>query len=155
MISIDAKQFSRIKSGFFDRAKVKSFLGAVAAKALNKSAGRIRTFARRSMRRKKNRNVASPPGQPPFAHGGQIRDKIFYAWINEGILRGSLLVGPLKYSKGESPRLNEFGGKVFRSTSKIHGVAKYPPRPFMAPALRYELPNMPEHFRSSAGVSSL
>jgi hypothetical protein len=139
------------KASFFDREPVIAAVGRAKVKTAMRSGGRIRTFAMRSMRRVKDIRKPSKPGRAPNAHVGHLRKLIYFAFERMGYASGSLFIGPVKFAKGEAPGLNEFGGTVVRTNQKTGRVqrATYPKRPFMAPALAYELPNIPDHWKGA------
>jgi hypothetical protein len=161
------------KNFFFDRPAVMRAAGRAKTAALARFAGYVRSVARRSMRRRKG--GTSAPGQPPFAHSGEIRDLLFFAYEPR---TGTFVVGPLGFrTKGgvTVPELHEKGGtrtaykgetitvknpigrdpttgRFFSRGShrvKITGTIKYPARPFMAPALKTSTPKFAESFRGT------
>ena len=104
----------------------------------------------------------SPPGQPPHTWTGFLREDIVYAYDPA---TKKVVVGP--YRQPWLNRLMEYGGvqpmRVWRSklsgrtflfskTPRSHQgleetsetvLARYPPRPFMAPAMRKIQPTLP------------
>jgi hypothetical protein len=81
----------------------------------------VRQAARRSMPRKKG---ISPPGAPPFAHTGGLKNRVLFA---VDPVRGSVTIGAATLRNGERPgALLEHGGQGRRG--------RYRPRPFMQPA---------------------
>lgn len=134
---------------FFDRKIILKYMDAKTARALSRALSHIWTTARTSMRYRKLGRV-SPPGSPPFAHketGALLRKLLYFAYAPRE-KRG--VVGPVAHRRGEAPRLNEFGGQVTRRSRRgvVH-TSTYPARPFMAPALAKELPQLPARWSSS------
>lgn len=83
---------------------------------------------------------SSPAGKPPFAHEKEGLRRIYYSWDSA---KQAEVVGPVLFGKqpaGKSvAQLHEEGG-----TATINGtIGKYPPRPFMRPALAAKLPDLP------------
>lgn len=132
------------KGAFFDSAKVIAAMDRADRKAQSKFGAYVRTRARSSLRRRKK---ASAPGSPP-----SVRSKHPYATL-KNILFGfdvktrSTIVGPVGLKRGKAvvPGLHEFGGTAVR----FGKTARYPARPFMAPALKAEAPKFPNLFRAS------
>jgi hypothetical protein len=128
----------QIKKMFFDRAAVMDKVPPAKRKALSKIGAFIRQRARSRMRKRKK---ASAPGSPPSVHVGKLKDLLYFSYDPQA---ESVVVGPVKYREGEAPNLNEFGGTAqrrhwLRREKKFGGpkyAAKYPSRPFMAPALK-------------------
>ena len=98
----------RMKMLFFDSAAVIRAVDRAKRQSMQHAGGWIRKTARRSI--KKNKTV-SKPGQPPHSHAGQLRGLIFYAYDPGS---ESVVIGPLRFRRGEAPKLLEFGGKVSR-----------------------------------------
>lgn len=98
------------KNFTWDNKAVLKAAGRVKGAALRWTGKDIRSAARKSMRTKKKRQEHSPPGRPPFAHSGGIKNSIHFAWDEN---RQSAVVGPVKY-KGRSAgaKALEFGGTI-------------------------------------------
>ena len=163
----DSKSIAQWKHFFFDRPAVLKAAGRAKTTALSRFGGYIRSAARRSMRRRKGDGV-SPPGEPPFAKSGEIRDLLFFAFDPK---TATVVVGPLGFRSSGVPALHEFGGSVpgdgrtlllknspgrdatgrFVSNGvrrvKLTGTLKYEPRPFMRPALDQSIPKFAQMFR--------
>lgn len=145
MFSLKVDQF---KSNFFDSKKVISALDKASRKALSRFGAFVRTSARSSIRRRKG---TSKPGQPPYAHQGDIK-KILFAY--DPVQRG-VVIGPVRHSgkKGFATKTLEHGGntviekkrkgRVQRQTVHIQA------RPFMAPAFEKNLPKLPGLWQNS------
>lgn len=118
-----------VKRFFFDRKAVVDAMGRATVRALSKAGAFVRTRAKSSMWRRK---AVSSPGQPPSAHTGLLRDRLFFAYDPAN---RTVVVGPERIGSAGPPGLLEFGGS---STLKGKPV-RYRPRPFMAPALDAEL----------------
>jgi len=134
----------RIKSMFFDRAKVVRAADKASRTALSKAGAFIRQSARTSIRPRKG---ISPPGSPPYSHTGDLRRRILFGYDASS---KSVVVGPLRFKKGEAPPLLEFGGtakRVKRGGKKVTAV--YRPRAFMGPALEREAPKLPRMWANS------
>lgn len=140
------------KGNFFDAEKVVKALDKATRKALSKFGAFVRTRSRSSIRR---RNGVSKPGQPPYAHQGDIK-KILFAYDSSA---QSVVIGPIRFNgkRGEAPKTLEHGGPVVierkqkgRVTRKTVQVAA---RPFMAPAFQKELPRLPELWRNQMNRS--
>lgn len=145
-----------VKNLFFDRASVQRAVGPANAKALSKAGAFVRRRARSSMRRRKG---PSAPGQPPSAHSRDAvasLKTILFAYDQRAM---SVVIGPvlLNGSQGSVPALHEFGGVQSirrpargRRPASVR-MARYPKRPYMAPALAAEAPNFPSLWADSVG----
>ncbi|MFO0915298.1 MAG: hypothetical protein U0795_20215 [Pirellulales bacterium] len=98
---------------FLDRPAVRKLLDDATIGPMNRIGGFIRRTARNSMRRKPF-DKHSPPGSPPYAHVGLIKERMAYSYDPR---RGSLVVGPMAINGAPSdtggytvPQLMEFGG---------------------------------------------
>ena len=122
----------KLKSLFFDSPAVINAVNAVTRKALSRAGAFIRTRARSSMRRRKG---AAKPGMPPYVHAGDLKDKLFFSYDP---VRKSVVVGPIRFSKGIADVLEEGGD----STVVRHGKTvkiQVAPHPYMGPALAKEI----------------
>jgi hypothetical protein len=132
---------------FFDRQAVLKKLPPAKRRVLSKLGAFVRRSAQTSM---KYRRGPSKPGQPPSAHrefGALLRKLLFFAYDEKS---ETAVVGPVAHRNAEAPRLNEFGGKAHRKHGRHKGrVVSYPPRPFMAPALKLNEPRMPSEWGNS------
>lgn len=161
---------------FFDRQAVVDQIGAAAATGLGRFGSFVRTRARTSMKKggKSERTHTAQPGQPPRVHAGQLKDLLFFSFDPSTL---SVVVGPVPFKDGKVPRLLEFGGTAkgdgstrylrqaagrdakgkFKSLGRkrvvMDGTLRYRGNPFMGPALRKELPNMPNAWASSIRVT--
>jgi hypothetical protein len=160
----------KAKTFFFDRERVLKDAGAKTVRALSRFGAFVRQRARSSMRKRKR---PSAPGQPPSVHAGGIKRFLFFSWdpIARSVVIGPIKLNMLTmvgggYQSGVAPGVLEFGGSVGitevqesngkwyradlratrRRAGKPHRVrrATYQARPFMGPALRAEIPNMPK-----------
>jgi hypothetical protein len=134
---------AKFKNFFFDRANVIKAMDAGTRQALIRAGSYIKTSARSSMRRRKR---ASAPGQPPSAHVGLLKTLLFFVYDPS---KKTVVVGPVGFKKAEAPNLNEFGGTVTRRVRGKSKQAKYPARPYMAPALAKETPKLPARWSNS------
>lgn len=129
MLVFDVKQAQR---NFLDREAIIKRFAPDFLKSATKVASFIRTAARRSMRRAgKNprKSPPSPPGQPPRARLGYLRDFLFFAF---DLRSNTIVVGPARLGNSKVPGLHEFGGVQLDNGA----LKRYPPRPYMVPALR-------------------
>lgn len=133
----------KIKDMFFDRAAVIDRVGVARVKVLSKIGAFVRRRARSSMRRRKK---ASAPGKPPSVHAGQLKDMLYFGY-DPGT--ESVVVGPVRFAKGEAPALNEYGGQAQRRRFGVVRTVTYPARPFMGPALKAEEPRLASMWQDS------
>ena len=118
---------------FFDSAAVLGAVDKARVRVLSRIGAFIWRREKSSMRRTKK---SAPPGQPPRAHAGQLKDLNFFSY--DASTR-SVVIGPVKFGTGTAPRTLEEGGS---ETIQSHGkrvTAYYRPHPFMRPALEAEL----------------
>ncbi len=93
---------------FFRPDRVMRAIDQASYDALRSGGAMIRKTAQRSMRKVKDPDKASPPGQPPRAHEGRLRRSIVYGYDDTS---ESVVVGPASWmGKAEVPALHEFGG---------------------------------------------
>lgn len=138
-------ELREIKAGFFDTQAVKNAVSAANRKALSKFGAFVRRRAQTSIRKSKK---SAQPGEPPKSHEGSLRRLIFFSL---DLNRLSVIIGPVKFRKGDAPRLLEKGGTTTRPTkTKGMRTLRYRGNPFMAPAAKAELPNFGELLRSMA-----
>jgi len=154
----------RFKIDFFNTAKVIRAMDRATRKALSRAGAFIRTTARRSIRTRKS---TSKPGNPPHSHSGELRRRIYFS---ADLAAQNVVIGPVRFGKGEAPRLLEFGGTSFRQAAIPMDVCAaeirsdwgdrpvlrhtYRPRPFMGPALEAEAPKMPDLWRGAIAVTN-
>lgn len=137
----------RIKDLFFDRPAVAGAVNAGKRKALSKAGAFIRTAARTSIRKRKG---SAPAGSPPHSHEGSLRRLILFGYDKSS---DSVVVGPVGFEKSIAPSALEYGGRT-TVTGKGRGrreprVVKIAARPYMDPALKKEMPNLPLVWRNS------
>jgi hypothetical protein len=89
--------------------------------SLGHAAAAIRLTARRSILKRKNPSL---PGQPPHTQTRRIKDAILY---DVDKTRQSAIIGPSRDIIGMAGRAHEMGGRYYGR--------RYPPRPYMQPAL--------------------
>ena len=81
--------------------------------------------------------AASPPGQPPYKIVGLIRKHVYF-----GLRYGerSAIIGPALLGKPKGPQTgveaHEKGGRLLVGKGASAKLRKFPPRPFMVPALK-------------------
>jgi len=153
---------------FFDRDPVLAALDRGKLRYLRRAGGTTRRIARNSVKRKGKarrkpskthdaqgrptkafqrwllevrERPASPPGSPPFTHGGLFRDAILFGLEkeSENTVIGLMADGPDGID--DIGELHEFGG-----TRK---GKRYPARPTMGPALQKVIPKLPEFWRNA------
>jgi hypothetical protein len=120
------------KNFFFDRAAVQAALTVGNRKALSKAGAFVRTRAQTSMRKRK---APSAPGQPPSVHVGTLKRLLFFSYDPNA---SSVVIGPVKFGRGEAPNVLEFGGETTVSQNGVQKRVTVKPRPYMGPALRIE-----------------
>ncbi|MCE2966850.1 MAG: hypothetical protein LW831_04910, partial [Phycisphaeraceae bacterium] len=107
----------------------------------------IRPAAKTSIRKRKG---SAPPGAPPHSHEGSLRRLILFGYDKPN---DSVVVGPVGFKKSEAPSALEHGGEVIvlrrRGGKLTSQKVKIAPRPYMAPALEKERPNLPLLWRNS------
>jgi len=138
---------------FFDRPKVRRGVDRAKRRALSRAGAFIRQRARTSIRKRKG---AAPPGKPPRSHEGSLRRLILFGFDRAS---DSVVVGPVKLNKpGEAPSVLELGGRttVTRRRTRKDGKrvieskrVRIAARPYMGPALKKELPNIPKAWANS------
>lgn len=142
----------RIKAMFFDRPQVQKAVSHANRRALSRAGAFVRTRARTSMRKRRG---TSRPGQPPYAHEGSLRRMILFGYEPS---RETVVVGPVGFRSSDAPNVLEFGGRttvVRRRRSSRMGQrviktrVRIAARPYMAPALDKERPNLPPLWRNS------
>jgi hypothetical protein len=141
------------RMSFFDRSVIRRNWKNINRGPLQKAGNIVRMNARQSIRRRKNRNLHSSPGQPPFSHreGSVPPFKMIYSvpdMAGTAVTIGMVWFG----SWPPVPGLHELGGTAtrtvkdqvigFRGGSKHIPIwsfqkrkVRYPKRPFMGPAL--------------------
>jgi len=140
----------RIKDMFFDRHVVMAAVDNAKRKVLSKAGAFIRTAAKTSIRKRKG---SAPPGAPPYSHEGSLRRLILFGYDKPN---DSVGVGPVGFKKSEAPNVLEYGGDAVvlrrlggRGGKLTSQKVKIAPRPYMAPALEKERPNLPLLWRNS------
>lgn len=161
-------QFKQAKAAFFDKPAVLRAVSRARRRNLSKSGAYLRKRARSSLRRRKK---TSPPGRPPSVHSDDdfaTLKNILFAY-DESI--DGVVVGPVKLNghRDRVPELMEKGGHAIRrgryvsertkrgkkrvavrfQRTKQPRAVHYEQRPFMAPALRQELPRLASQWRDS------
>ncbi len=94
------------KGNFFDRKAVMDRVGPAKVKVLSRQGALVRRIMQRSMRKRKG---AAPPGQPPNAHQGDLKDKLYFAYDERS---DSVVVGPVKLGKSDVPETLDKGGVI-------------------------------------------
>lgn len=139
----------------FDRSVIRSNWSRMNRRPLGRAGMLVRRIARGSIRRRKAGKY-SPAGSPPFSHwpGGTPPFKMIYSVPDR--LGTSEVVGMVGFGGSPpTPGLHEHGGTAVRGTfltgprkgQKL--VARYRPRPFMAPALKKGRDKMPQYWRGA------
>ena len=110
-----------------DRATFRNLFGAIS---------RIRKDAAKSIRRRKDPDIASPPGTPVFTHVGFAKQALWWDVTDESAIMG--FRHSLFGTKGET---HEFG--------KTEEGRDYPERPTVGPALERNIERFQKDWRSS------
>lgn len=130
--------------------------------------------ARKSIRRRKNRNIHSPVGTPPYSHKPGALPPFKQIFFQPNNFNMTVTVGMVGYpGKGKPvPGLHEHGRhatrKIFKAvgrrqlkrkfkvprmggivTKRVAQGVQYPPRPFMHPALLKIIPQLPKFWTNS------
>jgi len=142
----------RIKSMFFDRAKIVRAVSRAKRQVLSKAGAFIRQRARTSIRKRKR---TSRPGEPPSSHTGLLRRFILFGYDRRG---DSVVVGPVGFRRSSAPNALEFGGRTTvesgrRAKRRRWRVVRIAARPYMGPALEKERSNLPPLWRNSVRTS--
>jgi hypothetical protein len=144
-----------IKIDLFDRSVIRSNWSDIAFGPVMHLALLVRKIARGSIkRRKKKYGKPSPPGTPPYSRKPGLTPPMKMIYAVPYKLGTAAIVGMVYFpGKGSTdvpvPGLHEHGGITKRRALVVVGktkkgkdktkrkwvMAKYPPRPFMAPAL--------------------
>jgi len=109
-----------------------------AFKNLREAAYAIRMSAVQSIKRKRDKKKASPPGTPPFTHVGYLRRAVWYQATNYRAIIGfdPAIIGMV-------------------AATHEHGLREdgrsYPKRPTMEPALRANVDRFHRSWRNSIG----
>lgn len=143
MIQLTLRQ---AQAGFFDRARVQHATTDAERWVLSRFGAFVRQRARTSMRRRKD---PAPPGQPPSAHVGLLRQHLYFAWDQD---HRSVVIGPVRLNQrqaAEAPPLLEYGGTAMRSRWGRTYLARYQLRPYMRPAFAAEQSRLPPLWRNS------
>lgn len=138
----------QVKQLFFDRPKVRKAVDQGTRRVLSRFGAFVRTKARDlTKKRPAKRQRTSDPGQPPRRHTGVLRRLIFFAYEPE---RRTVVIGPAKiHGSPDSPTIPEVlehGGRTKLSSGARARIAA---RPYMGPAMRDELPKLPQMWRDS------
>lgn len=143
-------KLNEMKGMFFDSPKVMAAVDKATRTVLSRFGAYVRTAARSSIRKRKK---SSAPGTPPSSHTGELKRFIFFGY---DVHRRSVVIGPtrLNAKAGTAPEALEHGGNAtVVSYDKTRGKQKrtvnISQRPFMAPALKQELPKLPAMWQDS------
>ncbi len=138
-------KLNQVRGLFFDRAVVMAATSSAERKVLSRFGAFVRQRARTSMKR---RQQPSPPGKPPSAHTGLLRQHLYFAWDPSA---RSVVIGPvlLNQKQGGVPPLLEYGGPAVRVRWGKPRRVFYQPRPFMRPAFAAEQSRLPTLWRNS------
>lgn len=158
----------------FDRGFLKRQWGKFNRHPLARIGAYLMRFARKSIRRRKNRHLHSPAGTPPYSHvPGALPPFKRIGFAIQG-LNTSVVVGMEGFGTAGPPvpGLQEHGGsarrRVFRVigrrtlkrkfktprtggliTKKVTESVHYPSRPFMMPAMLATIPKLPAFYANS------
>lgn len=161
----------------FDRSIIRSNWSKIIRSPMQKSGMLVRTIARRSIRRRKNKDLHSAPGQPPFSHvtGKTPPFKMIFSVPSRSGSR--VVIGMVGFGSSKpAPETQEYGrtvqGTFFpwsktqrrskkgrflkRRRTKITGTFRVPSRPFMRPALAKAVQSgqLPTFWRNALGTST-
>lgn len=132
----------KVKTLFFDSAKVVKSVDAGTRRVLSRFGAFVRRTAKGGIRKRK---ASSAPGSPPSSHTGLLKRFIFFGYDPS---RRSVVIGPTRLTennRGDAPANLEYGGMATLNKSNI----KIRPRPFMGPAFEKEKPNLSALWRDS------
>lgn len=126
---------------FFDKRRLITATEKAERRVLNKFGSYVRQTARQSIRG----TTTSRPGRPPGRKTGFLKRSILFAYSP---YTSSVVIGPVRSGKpAEDTHALEYGGTT---TNEAHGTKqRIAARPFMGPALRKELPQLPAMWRDS------
>lgn len=110
----------------------------------------IKPATQKAIKQSGGQEVYSKPGQPPLSKLGFLKELMAFAWdpITERVV-----IGPIKFRKGNTPEVLEKGGEQIIQTGK--GVNRHTetisilPRPYMGPALSKAQGKLQQIFRKS------
>jgi hypothetical protein len=148
-------KINQVKGMVLDAPKVMRSVDAATRRVLSRFGAFVRTAAKSSIRKRRRE---SEPGQPPSSHTGLLRRFIYFGYDST---KRSVVIGPTLLNKegGESVlSALEHGGETVISTLYKSGRNKHlnkrvrvtiAVRPFMAPALKQELPKLPAMWANS------
>lgn len=137
-------QMKAAKINFFDR-KIAAAADRRKKGVLSRAGALVRGIARRSIRYRKNKNIHSPPGTPPYSHTGKGEFGIKTILFAYQPSTETVIVGPVgRTSRYSVPEALEFGGVSLartnrhqrRKTGKKFQKVMIRKRPFMRPALQ-------------------
>lgn len=157
----------KFKLQFFDRSIIKKRWKRINKDPLAKAGVIVMKTARGSIRRGENQktNRPSKPGKPPKSRvSGKLPPfKMIFSRPNK--LGTSVIVGMVGFggtSGPPTPGLHEHGGAASRTTrprtksgwinkhvKPVKRVVRYPPRPFMQPALEKKKQQLPHLWKGS------
>jgi hypothetical protein len=123
----------KAKSGFFDRAKVKSSISKAERKKLGAFGAFVRSVARNSIRKPpKKGGRSSLPGRPPYDQTGLLKKFLFFSY---DFSTRSVVIGPAKLNRrGKAPAVLEYGGSTIVGRGSTRRLGYIKPRPYMEPA---------------------
>lgn len=141
---------------------------------LGRAGAWLMRYARKSIRRRLNKNLHSPAGMPPYSHVPGSLPPFKQIFFQPNNFSMSIVVGMVGYggSGPPVPGLQEHGGYATRQVYKVVGYrqlrrrfknprrggairkhvregVRYPERPFMEPALAATLPQLPHFWKNS------
>jgi hypothetical protein len=136
---------NQVRGLFFDRTAVMAATTAAERKVLSRFGAFVRQRARTSMKRRRD---PAPPGEPPSAHTGLLRQHLYFAWDPSA---RSVVIGPVALNQKQRgvPPLLEYGGPAVRVRWGRPRQVFYQPRPFMRPAFAAEQARLPTLWRGS------
>lgn len=149
-------RLKNVSGKFFDSKVVMSATDRAERRILSRAGAYVRRISRSSIRKRKK---TSEPGKPPTNRIGTLKKLIFFTYDTN---RKSVVIGPMKFGKGEAPKALEEGGTITVEVPTIerrNGVRRIKSikrerttiknRPYMKPAFDKVLPTVAEQFQNS------
>lgn len=158
----------------FNRGFLKSQRGRMNRHPLARAGAYVMRIARTSIRRRRNRNLHSPEGTPPYSHVAGALPPFKRIGFKVDGLHTNVVIGMEGFglSGPPVPGLQEHGGNATRGVFRVVGrrqlrrnfrnprqgglitrrvceTVHYPERPFMQPALERTIPRLPEFWANS------
>ena len=150
MFKIDIKTAQTM---FFDRPTVRRNVDTRTRQVLSWFGAHVRRTAQRSIRRRRVGRGTSKPGRPPVSHTGLLKK---FLWFGYDTTRRSVVIGPVRLSRrgrnGKAPATLEYGGTVTLPNGR---KATIEPRPYMGPAFRTGLTQLPYFWNKARQMTNV